>query len=598
MKALRIATSETGPHHSWTVDHLLSIPSLPLDALETLSIIRVVHPFDSHEDDVASLQPVSREILDKLKEESSSSITDLDVDWWGWSPSDIKELLASNRQLERLSITLDAPLSKMLSLSNVFANMHQLRVLRVRVPEKHAPGVPFQQYHLPKRPASTSSSDDLVGLITPASSPMTSARAMRRPSSSPLAKPSSLPTGSQASPFQTPPATPSDAFSNLSISFTPVSPVTSMSMSTTSDSGQIPAPVKGSDPSFPNPRDLQKFARRCPKLERLEWYGRNGRGSWSITRESSATSATLPALTPAVSAGSVPVNVAGGKEASTVTVKVEHVHPCFPPPDILQRAAREKEADVYRWEPTVPRQGQEWTGPAADTWRAEQEQEREEAVQAAATATACSTIVEAVEGVASASANVVTLAAPTNKPRSHKKSKSSSVMGSLSKIDTGDHIQLGTGLGGAPPSRKRSPPANASSPITSPTKNQNSQLGSGHKKSQDGSATGQGRRASVANGFDSGSNGWGAYGGAQNQQNSKRRASGANGSLKVDVTPSALVSPSRPSATSPTATRGPGGAQRTSANSLGGGMKTKQTNSNGRSGGGSVTRRNTKSTPV
>lgn len=310
------------------------------------------------------------------------------------------------------------------------------------------------------------------------------------------------------------------------------------------------------------------------------------------------TSAAAPnsaALTPIIPASLVlTTGTVTGKEANTVTVKVEHVHPCFPPPNVLQKAAGEKEADAYGWEPTIPRQGHEWSGLAANAWRAEQEHEREEAAQAAAASAAAANAaaVEAAAGVASASASVV-ISAPTNKTRSHKKSKSSSATTELSKIDTGDLIRLSTISSGVPSSRKRSPQSNANSPIVSPTKNQNAQLTSGRKKSQEDSKTGQGRRASIPIGLDVNTNG---RGGAQNQQNQKRRASGANGNLKVDVSASGLISPARLSATSPTTTRG----SRSMANSLGSTTKTKQpTTPNGRSGGGGNTaRRSTKSTPV
>lgn len=38
------------------------------------------------------------------------------------------------------------------------------------------------------------------------------------------------------------------------------------------------------DPTLPSIKDIRKFVRRLPRLRRLVWEGREGRGAWSVTR--------------------------------------------------------------------------------------------------------------------------------------------------------------------------------------------------------------------------------------------------------------------------------------------------------------------------
>ena len=427
MTTLNVLTSETRTHHSWTTDHLLSIPSLPFELLESLSVSRSVHPFDVLENDNAALQSVPQELLKKLKGEASSNIKELNLDWWLWSTSDLKELLANNPQLESLSFTLDAPISKMLSLSNVFANMHNLRTLRVAVPLQHAPGVPTQLYHqsLATHP-SDSPLEPHTGLPTPSSSPVTRpARGAARSPSSPVKKMSPITPIHEESPLQTPPETPSDAFSNLSLSVSTLSPIASLSASLPSEFAYqvIPNP-SSNDSSFPSTRDLQKFARRCPRLEMFEWYGKNGRGKWVVTREASAESVSN-SITAAAAAGT-----------STI-VKLDHTMPCFPSLEILQQAAREKEAETHGWHPSASeREGQDWVGAAGDAWREALEKEKEEAAAAAA-ALAASQLQAQEEAEANALAAAALAAATAAAMASTTPSKKSRSKGAkLSKIDT------------------------------------------------------------------------------------------------------------------------------------------------------------------
>ncbi|KAF8322051.1 hypothetical protein DL93DRAFT_2071797 [Clavulina sp. PMI_390] len=580
MTSLNIIVSEAGPHHSWTVDHLTSLPSFSLDVMQSLAVSRTNLPFNSEVDEIASLQPVPRELLDRLKEESVSP-TQLNLDWWGWDPSDLKELLASNHQLEELSITFDAPFSKLLTLTSTFANMQNLRTFRVRVPEHHAPGVPVQQYHLH---ASQSPVKHLSGLPTPAASPVASSRGMARSPSSPADKPSSLPTGQPAEPpFQTPPATPSDTFSTLSLGITPMSPPTSGAgcepVSQTSHSVNsafgISRNSSSNDASFPNPRDIQKFARRCPKLETLDWYGRNGRGSWTITREGSSAFTNGGALNGALSASTTFTPASEGNatahSVNTVTVKAEHVPPYFPSPSDQLQAARESEAETWGWESTIEREGAEWTGPAAEVWAAEQaekealaaeEKEREQLAIAAA----------AAEAQAQAAAEKAKekegrqRAASVSNEGAKRKGKGSN---KLPKLDTSGNGSTGAGEGSnaSSNSRRRSSYAGA---INSPTKALSSSTPI--KSSESGKTI---RRPSTNSTSPSTTNGSGTSSNWRSSGRKRAGSVGVNGSvngggLKLDVgVPSAAGNARSPTNASPTkAAAAGGGSVNRAANGL------------------------------
>ncbi|KAE9401596.1 hypothetical protein BT96DRAFT_598528 [Gymnopus androsaceus JB14] len=51
-------------------------------------------------------------------------------------------------------------------------------------------------------------------------------------------------------------------------------------------SSEVPAAKEKTtdDPSLPLLRDVKRFARKCPKLGLLDWYGKNARGSWIVQR--------------------------------------------------------------------------------------------------------------------------------------------------------------------------------------------------------------------------------------------------------------------------------------------------------------------------
>jgi hypothetical protein len=111
LRRFQIAISESGPHHSWTADHLLSFPKLQLDALSHLSVIRIVPPlhfspssnileYDARIDDVATLTAIPKDVVVIIR--GAEALTVLECDWWSWKPEDVRSLLERCTQLEVL----------------------------------------------------------------------------------------------------------------------------------------------------------------------------------------------------------------------------------------------------------------------------------------------------------------------------------------------------------------------------------------------------------------------------------------------------------------------------------------------------------------
>lgn len=109
LRSFQVAMSESGPHHSWTADHLLSIPQLQLSILSHLSIVRIVPSprflsssnaleYDGRIDAVATLKPIPKDVLGAIR--GATTLTILECDWWSWKPEDVKALLERCSQLE------------------------------------------------------------------------------------------------------------------------------------------------------------------------------------------------------------------------------------------------------------------------------------------------------------------------------------------------------------------------------------------------------------------------------------------------------------------------------------------------------------------
>jgi len=117
----------------------------------------------------------------------------------------------------------------------------------------------------------------------------------------------------------------------------------------------LPASTIG-DPSMPLMREVKRFVRKCPKLLSLTWYGKRGRGTWTVTRPPSTTSKI------------------------SINVTVDYIPPSISE-SVWRTMLREKnETEAEQEESTShteERAGQAWTGPTADTMAAERAAEVE-----------------------------------------------------------------------------------------------------------------------------------------------------------------------------------------------------------------------------
>lgn len=289
--------SEVGPHHSWISDHLASLAQVSFSSLTTLRIARTIHSFDCKLDDIATLQTLPSDFTISLKEAKALRV--LECDWWAWPAERLKDAVDSCSRLEVLRVAFDGPFVKFLALTSTFAPASSLQTLHVYISPIHAPWTTSPNYSHP---------------LTPSASPVVSSVA-------------TLPTAG-------------------------ISDASSVEENRSGTLGTAP------DPHLPPIRDVKKFVRRCQALTLLEWYGWNGRGSWSVSR---------------------PPGVA----RSTVSVAIEHIPPPSPRRDLLQKYALQEEAARVGWLPgAAERQGHIWTGAQADEYTLElqAEQRREEFV--------------------------------------------------------------------------------------------------------------------------------------------------------------------------------------------------------------------------
>lgn len=315
LHTLKVALSESGPHHSWTADHLLSFPSLVgLDQLSRISVTRT-YSGNGQVDDVAVAKPVPSDVVDALR--GCARVKHLECDWWAWGMDDLKELIEGCVNLETLRITLDAPFARLLSLTSSFAHLSYLSHLYVTVPSTHAPSTPPSPT-LPT-PGMSPLANRVNGIVigSPTNSPLLLTRSLKSPK---LVMPVPLPTNEDGAS----PITPGGAALSLG---TANGILGAGNMNETIDTG--------ADSVLPPLRDVRKFMRRCPKLVLLEWFGRTGRGAWVAHREDAKS-------------------VAG--------IKVEYV------PPIVDEEAAAGMSGIYPHPGVglVPREGAEWKGPEAD----------------------------------------------------------------------------------------------------------------------------------------------------------------------------------------------------------------------------------------
>ncbi|KII92863.1 hypothetical protein PLICRDRAFT_37659 [Plicaturopsis crispa FD-325 SS-3] len=300
-----IVINEASPHHSWTTDHLLSLQALPMESLSKLSVLRLESPprihnnqpvYDVPVDDIAVLKHVPPDFVDRMRLATSLSV--FECDWWAWGIPDLKVVLENCHELETMKFCLDAPFSKLLTLGSAFASLPNLSKLSVSVNPAFAPGtapvpvVPLEKSSLP----------------TPTESPNMKAKSL-------------LPQLLDLDQIQT-----HTCLSNAA----------------------------AGDPSMPLLRDVKRFARKCPRLALIEWYGKNGRGSWVVSRPSPATS-------------KLSTNVTVEYNAPKISAQVWQA--------LLRQQERERAASKGSLPEVVGRVGQAWTGAAAEMAESAQEKE-------------------------------------------------------------------------------------------------------------------------------------------------------------------------------------------------------------------------------
>ncbi|KAJ6497899.1 hypothetical protein C8R45DRAFT_984585 [Mycena sanguinolenta] len=239
LTTLRVVIAETGPHHSWATDHLDSLHAVPLGSLSVLDVVRKeaspslqngVAVYDGIVDDAVALKPVPATFMDQIKEQKSEMIS-FRCDFWSFSIADVKLLLECSPKLERMQLCVDAPFSKLIGLTSNFASLPSLHTLSVSITPAHAPGKP----PVPILPLSSNSPS--TSLPTPTESPVLKSKSV-------------LPQLLDFDQMQT----------------------------------QTCHLETSGDPSMPLLREIKRFVRKCPQLEVIEWYGKNGRGAWAITR--------------------------------------------------------------------------------------------------------------------------------------------------------------------------------------------------------------------------------------------------------------------------------------------------------------------------
>lgn len=213
----------------------------------------------------------------------------------------------ANLYTQRLKVAFDAPFIKLFTMAAVFSSSSRLETLEVFIPAEHCPA-------LPPSPSMTHAYGS-----TPGGSPVL------------LQKP--LPGSLGAS---------------------------------DSVAEDRSSPPRTTDPHVPPLRDVRKFVRRCAVIQEVNWYGKNGRGQWIVSRPASLTTPT--------------------KANSNVTV--EYISPSPATGHGLTAAMweyvrQEEEAARVGWTPArIDRDGAEWVGMNAELYQSARAAEKEKEEQA------------------------------------------------------------------------------------------------------------------------------------------------------------------------------------------------------------------------
>ena len=132
------------------------------------------------------------------------------------------------------------------------------------------------------------------------------------------------------------------------------------------DRSSPPRTMSTTDPHVPPLRDVRKFVRRCAVIQELNWYGKNCRGQWIVSRP------TIPTTPSKISSNAtveyIPPSPAIGHGLTAA---------------IWERVRQEEEGARVGWTPAqVDRDGAEWVGVNAELYRSARAAEREREEQA------------------------------------------------------------------------------------------------------------------------------------------------------------------------------------------------------------------------
>lgn len=129
------------------------------------------------------------------------------------------------------------------------------------------------------------------------------------------------------------------------------------------DRSSPPRTTSTTDPHIPPLRDVRKFVRRCAVIQELNWYGKNGRGQWIVSRPT-----TQSKINSNATVEYIPPSSATGHALTTA---------------VWERVRQEEEAARVGWTPArVDRDGAEWIGMNAQLYQSARAAEKEKEEQA------------------------------------------------------------------------------------------------------------------------------------------------------------------------------------------------------------------------
>lgn len=303
----RISFAEEGPHHSWVADHIDSMFTLlskTVDGLKTFSITtnapkpkyfringteQSPTPADGMQqvkclylnpcDPLLRPRKLPAGALERIQRQGKN-LQILELDLFPLSIEEVRVILDSCRQLRTLRILLDAPLTRLLSMSSTFVPLQHLHTLYVSVTDAFCP-TPYiiqtlPEDHAPPRNAigAKNSPTLLYPMAMPDLSPAsahTSLSASEHEAISPSSSPQMHSRHKEAGRF--------GQSSSLLLFNGPSDTGMDDSLGCIN---KLISSTRTPDVSLPPKRDIRKLARRCPTLKQVKWYGRTGKGDWLI----------------------------------------------------------------------------------------------------------------------------------------------------------------------------------------------------------------------------------------------------------------------------------------------------------------------------